>query len=336
MAMEAEDDIPDDFFDDLADNKFLDELLENVEPEEAKKPDKEDESPMNEENRSNSPLVERCLKEIDKLTKDIQRKKKKLQKELQEKERDEGPSISTSLRPSKSPKRSKSPRRHPYYRPPRNRSRSIERRSREYQRPRSRSRTSPKRRRSRSRSRSPFKRRRSPDRPKNTDRNTTKAMSFLEELNMKFAEQGQPFPEKDLLLAQSKQQINQSYNPSLVPNPMAMSTGFVPQQSYQMMPAEQQYGYAASYVPNPLAFNQPGMFAMGYNQSFMAVTHASQMQPTSNCIAIPTIPVPPTSQPIKSEPPHQPDQSISKFKFLVFRLFLFIFTNISNYFSMFN
>lgn len=210
-------DIPDDFFNDLADSKYLDELLSNqvdADSQEeirnaaaaddgfeasANKMDVESggTSPAGSGDNDSpaSPLMERCLREIDKLTKDIQKKKKKLQKELEEKEREkrdrsESP---TPLQPCDKP---------PLPQRRRNRSRSIERygRRRKSRSPRRRSRSPRRRSRSRSRGRSTrYARSRSPTR-RTTGSPIKPSMTFLEELDKKFAEQGQAFPEKDLML----------------------------------------------------------------------------------------------------------------------------------------
>lgn len=220
---DEKDDIPDDFFNDLADSKYLDELLSNQvesrEPdstgqndnlsdmdveEEAEREGTPDPSMSDKESRS-SPLMERCLMEIDKLTKDIQRKKKKLQKELEEKERENNKDRSGSPMPDDN----KARRRHRSRSNDRYSSRmhggrsSSRRKSRSPQRRRSRSHD---RRRSRSRSRQRWtsRRSRSPMRSRQVggspQPSSSKQMSFLEELDKKFAEQGKAFPEKDLML----------------------------------------------------------------------------------------------------------------------------------------
>lgn len=170
-----ENELPDDFFNDLADSKFVETVVEN--PSNAGSEDDEQ--------------MTRCLAEIEKLQKDIERRKKKILK---------GEAGFSETEKRKVRERN-------------SRSRSRSRAKRERKRIRSRSRESSpsvggggsssrlnKRRnhhhdrkgRSRSRTRSPKHRRRSSSMHKN--------LTFLEELERTFAEKGQSFPEKDLLL----------------------------------------------------------------------------------------------------------------------------------------
>lgn len=170
-----ENELPDDFFNDLADSKFVDTVVEN--PSNAGSEDDEQ--------------MTRCLAEIDKLQRDIERRKKKILKGeagLSETEKRKA-----RERKSRSRSRSKTKRERK-----RNRSRSREsspsisgssrlnkRRNQHHDRKEC----------SRSRSRSPRHRKRSSSVHKN--------LTFLEELERTFAEKGQSFPEKDLLLNQN-------------------------------------------------------------------------------------------------------------------------------------
>lgn len=165
-----ENELPDDFFNDLADSKFVETVVEN--PSIAGSEDDEQ--------------MTRCLAEIEKLQKDIERRKKKILKG------------EAGL--------SETEKRKPRERNSRSRSRSKTKRDRKRNRSRSResspsiggSSRSIKRRghhhdkKGRSRSRSPRHRKRSSSVHKN--------LTFLEELERTFAEKGQSFPEKDLLL----------------------------------------------------------------------------------------------------------------------------------------
>lgn len=235
----TEDEIPDDFFEDFENNEFLDELVENVaavaneddgEVNDEEKSEREDDGSSQFRGRSSSPIVERCLKEIDKLTQDIRRRKRRLQQELSSRDtpnRDsetEAPTSSTDIDRSKSDSRRHSRRssrspprrtrdshnsdtyksrattgRHAIPRTSRRRtpspvrSRPIVRRSRSRERRNKRHSKSRERRRSVSPPHKRLRRSGSPPPAKSQ-------ISFLEELERTFAKQGKDFPEKDLLL----------------------------------------------------------------------------------------------------------------------------------------
>lgn len=200
-----ENELPDDFFNDLADSKFVETVVENP-----SNPGSEDDEQMT-----------RCLAEIEKLQKDIERRKKKILKgEAGLSETDKRKARERSSR-SRSRSRTKRDRK-------RNRSRSREsspsignstrsnkRRGHHYD----------KKGRSRSRSRSPRHRKRSSSVHKN--------LTFLEELERTFAEKGQSFPEKDLLLLNNQNNMHSASNQMMHSNlnephiPMAMDYGNV-------------------------------------------------------------------------------------------------------------
>lgn len=285
--LEDEDDIPDNFFDEFEDNEFLDELVDNVVPN----TDGNEDSLHHD--RSSSPLVERCLKEIDKLTKDIQRRKRKLELELSSKDGSstgkEAPSSSTDVkrdarhrRSSRSPigrrLRSKSPPRIP-------RSRSFERRlayrrnirslrsplsnvPNRFRRSRSRERRHP---RSRSRSRSPTRKRRRSSSSGRLPPTKVTGLTFLEELERKFAEEGKEFPEKDLLLQlkANKDKVHQKLN--VVPLE-SLQPGFSQiQQSVPSYPSQQP-------IRQPQQQQSQPMFP---NQNQFMITHAEMQQPSN-------------------------------------------------------
>lgn len=170
-----ENELPDDFFNDLADSKFVETVVEN--PSNAGSEDDEQ--------------MTRCLAEIEKLQKDIERRKKKILK-------GEAGLSETDKRKARE-------------RNSRSRSRSNTKRER-------------KRNRSRSRESSPSigsssrlnKRRnqqhdrkgrsRSPRHHRKRSSSVHKNLTFLEELEKTFAEKGQSFPEKDLLLNKNAMQ----------------------------------------------------------------------------------------------------------------------------------
>lgn len=246
------DDIPDDFFDDLANAEFIEELVENAQDVER---DAFDSGSNQNGSRENSPRMARCLAEIDVLTKDIERRKKKLEKELSQKglseqdlrkklDRDDdderrshrnrrGRSRSRSRSRSSKPKSTvRSP---PVYRErerDRDRDRDREERGRRYHNKSPQ--TNHRRHGRRSNSKSPIGKRRSSS--------THKNLTFLEELAKKFAEQGKPFHEEDIL-AQSKSgafdnsaQMAPMMNPAGDPNMMPMHMPFPPTMNQHMNP----------------------------------------------------------------------------------------------------
>lgn len=245
---EEEMDVPDNFFDEFEDNEFVDHLIDSV------LPDKDEENhakagSTSREKRSSSPMVERCLQEIDKLTKDIQRRKRKLEREMTK----EQPSSSTDIRRRRSPSPGRSAGRKwsPHRRiRTRSRSRSPDLRQRPASyRPRSplrRSRSRERRRITYTSSRiSPHRKRTRPDSPV-AGTSTKSSMTFMEELEKKFAEQGKAFPEKYLLLGAQKA-ANMSNiprpRPPLLDLPMPVSTDLIPPLPTSVYPPYQSHGY---------------------------------------------------------------------------------------------
>lgn len=204
----SDDDIPDDFFDELANADFIEELVENTHDDDSG-------------SRENSPRMARCLAEIDVLTKDIERRKKKLESELSQKglseqdlrnkldrEHEDGDRRShrsrrgrdrrSSCSPTRSRSRSRSVKLKSTIRSPpfRDRQRDRDREDRNHRRyPNKSPQTNHRRHGRRSNSTSPNRKRRSSS--------THKNLTFLEELAKTFAAQGKPFHEADIL-AQSK------------------------------------------------------------------------------------------------------------------------------------
>lgn len=225
--------IPDDYFAELGDSQFLNTL------EQEKTNDSFDEFLNYNKSRENSPATKRRLDEIARLTESIDRQKKKirndlfkdgytiekLDKELEERKKDSDYDRNRNSRERishergsrehkrrKKKSRSRSSSRHRSHR-----SRSPERKSRRY-----RNHSNDRHRGNRSRSRSPKNRRSS---------STHKTLSFLEELAQTFAEKGQAFPEKDLLLN----------NPSASTAPIATTSTTNNQMPFNLsMPVEYQ------------------------------------------------------------------------------------------------
>lgn len=219
------DELPENFFEDFENNEFLDELVGNValneEDDENDGNVESDDVPSTRRSRSSSPIVNRCLKEIDKLTQEIRRRKRRLQQGLSA--NDGGSRASEMETPTSTTENDKHERRSRRAA----RSRSPPRRSRDvYQTTRNRSRTDSRRstrsrRRSRSRTRHvrtrdldgrETRRPRSGSPPRKTQRRAasppkSQQISFLEELERTFAKQGKTFPEKDLLLKTQNQPI---------------------------------------------------------------------------------------------------------------------------------
>lgn len=194
--------LPDDFFDEFEDDKLLDEIVEGVVPEQPRLIRTDDtngksvdtsklnnDPPNNNNNETDSePELTHCLNEIKSLTESIERRKQKLRNEMlvcgkNNRRNPRSHSPSSSKRPERN-NRSRDRRRSPIgSRTRRDRSRS---RSRERNRSRDRRLSRGRRDRSRSRSDSPVYH--------------ARGMSFLEELERKFAEKGQDFPEMKLLM----------------------------------------------------------------------------------------------------------------------------------------
>lgn len=238
-------DLPEDFFNDLVDESFIEDVVDN---------DDEDDDPH----------LNRCLDEIKVLEAKIEKKRRVIQ------ERQNGLTVEERLRQkaSESERMIRS----------RSRSRERDRRHRE-RRPRRGSRSSRSRsphgsrhrdmrRPNRDRSLSPLfpsrgsRRSKSPKRSKRSS-STHRNISFLEELAQKFAEKGQAFPEKDALLMghnhmnQMNQMNNQPMDMNMQPMPMdfANTMAFEPQPLIAIpnfQPQPQQVAY-----PIPPAVQQP-------------------------------------------------------------------------------
>lgn len=248
-------DIPDDFFDELADIKY--EGHETAE------------QPLDspEGSGGDSPQLARCLAEIDELQKKIQRRKRKLERDLTS----HGEASSESKAESKESSRDRSNRDKDKERDRRNRERRTRSRSPAYRRRRS---PSPSRhnRHRRSRSRSPrnnYRGGRGPGRnnrsksPNNNKRaaSNQKSLSFLDELALTFAQKGQEFPEKDLLMSQNHGMPMMGGGPPIDPIAMQNMNIYYPglQQQYQNVP---QAGFPNQpnnyYGINPMAMpNEP-------------------------------------------------------------------------------
>lgn len=237
-------DLPDDFFNDLVDESFIDDVVER---------DEEDD-----------PHLNRCMEEIKQLEWKIEKKKQVIR------ERQDGLTIDglegRSRSRSRSRDRESRSRRHrrrrskSRSRSPRNRSPSphSSRHSRYDDRPRDRRYVSPLRNRQGRRSKSPHRSKRSSS--------THKNISFLEELAQKFAEKGQAFPEKDALI----NQINNNagidgpqmqmdfgnmvpFEQQMVQPPMISIPNFQPQQvGFQMQSAQPVQPNLLHYGINPM------------------------------------------------------------------------------------
>lgn len=248
----SDDEIPDDFFDELANTQFIEELVESAQDGET---DLFDSGSNQNGSRENSPRMARCLAEIDVLTKDIERRKKKLEKELSQKgyseqdlrnkldrndddnerrlqrnRRGRDRRLSRSITRSRSPSRrskSKSNMRSPSFRD-RDRQRERERDERNHRRHHNKSPSVNHRRHGR-RSHSP-----SPN-GKRRSSSTHKNLTFLEELAKTFAAQGKPFHEADILaqsksgvLEQPQATMSRMMNAAVEPNMMPMQMNMQP------------------------------------------------------------------------------------------------------------
>lgn len=203
--------IPDDFFDELADTEFIDDLVEKSRDSGRTAPSPSGASPRDSGSRDGSPQLARCLAEIDELQKKIQRRKRKLERDMVSRDNDSDSDVGRERdrerkgRDRERDRRSRSPLRFhdSYYR--RHRSRSNERES---ERNRGRPYISHRGRKSRSRSRSPNRnyrgsranRKRSKSPTAKRSGSNHNSLTFLEELAQTFAERGQDFPEKDLIM----------------------------------------------------------------------------------------------------------------------------------------
>lgn len=272
----SDDDIPDDFFDELANAEFIEDLVEG-----AQDGDLFDSGSNQNDSRENSPRMARCLAEIDVLTKDIERRKKKLEMELSHKglseqdlrqkldrdiddderrlhrsrrNRERGRQSNSQSRSRSRSQRSKSNSglRSPPYRGvhrerdrDRDRVRERERDERGHRRHHIISPLNNRRRHGR-RSQSP-----SPN-GKRRSSSTHKTLTFLEELAKTFAAQGKPFHEADIL-AQAK---SASHEQS-APMPLAMNAPIEP----NMMPMQMNMQPFPPTMPphiNPIVYPNVG------------------------------------------------------------------------------
>lgn len=232
----------DDFMDELlADDDFLVEAL---------KPHASDLTPMlspgdSHRSGSQSPQMARCLAEIDVLQKKIQKRKRKLERDLSNRDVIMDNDTERVRNRDRNRRELHSKSRSPYRN--RRRSRSPDRdRTRQHNR--------------KSRSRSPRNqhRTRRSNTPSRNNRSSSnhKSLSFLEELAQKFAERGQEFPEKDLIM--QPQEMNQM--PSMHPptnmvyypghNPYA-TMPVIPQPDFPMNPMNPNSYYGI----NPMAIH---------------------------------------------------------------------------------
>lgn len=248
MANVKEDytDLPEDFFNDLVDESFIDEHV------------------VGDENGDDDPQLNRCLDEIKELEAKIEKKKRVIQ------ERQNGLTVEERLRQkalecermTRSRSRSRERERRHRERRPRRGSRSSRSRS-----PHG-SRHNRDRRPNRDRSLSPLpsrgsRRSKSPKRSKRSS-STHRNISFLEELAQKFAEKGQAFPEKDALLMgqNNMNQMNQMNNQpmpmdfvntmSFEPQPLIIPN-FQPQQVAYPLPSVQPVQQNMFYGLNPMS-----------------------------------------------------------------------------------
>lgn len=257
--------IPDDFFDELADSEFIDDLVEKSRDSGRTAPSPSAASPRDSGSRDGSPQLARCLAEIDELQKKIQRRKRKLERDMVSRDNDSDSDLARERDRERKGRdrerdgrRSRSPLRFhdSYYR--RHRSRSNER---ETERSRGRPYTSHRGRKSRSRS---PPNRNNYNRGLRNNRNRSKSptakrsgsnhnsLTFLEELAQTFAERGQDFPEKDLIM-QPHVHINQMQMAGPDPFFAAMNPHFP---STSAFPNQINPGY---YGINPMSL-QPGPY----------------------------------------------------------------------------
>lgn len=240
-------DLPEDFFNDLADESFIEDVVER---------DDEDD-----------PQLNRCMEEIKVLEAKIEKKKRVIQ------ERQNGLTVEERLREKAlecglaSRSRSRSRERERRHREKRARRASRSSRSRS---PHGSSRNRD-RRHNRDRSLSPLRgnhrlrnsRSKSPKRSKRSS-STHRNISFLEELAQKFAEKGQAFPEKDALLM-GQNHMNNNRQIEMNVNPMPMDFGnampFEPQALITIPNFQaQQVGYPIPAVQAPVQPVQQNMF----------------------------------------------------------------------------
>lgn len=246
-------DLPEDFFNDLVDESFIEDVVERQE---------EDDDPQ----------LNRCLDEIKVLEAKIEKKKRVIQ------ERQNGLTVEERLR-QKALECERMTRSRSRSRERERRHRGVERRARRASRSRSRSPHGSRhrdRRHNKDRSLSPFtprgghrtrgSRSKSPKRSKRSS-STHRNISFLEELAQKFAEKGQAFPEKDaLLMGHNQMNINQPIDMNgppmqmdfgnampFDPQPLITIPNFQPQQVGYPIQAVQPVQQNMFYGINPMS-----------------------------------------------------------------------------------
>lgn len=259
-AREGYEDLPDDFFKDLADDSVFEEV-----------DDREDDDPQ----------LNRCLEEIKVLERKIEKKRQVIKERqdgltseeiLRHKTRDglEGRSRTRSRsrdrelrrhRERDRRRRSKSRSRSPRNRSPHSSSKHL----RYDERARDRRHVSPLRnrplRRSRSRSNSPHRSKRSSS--------THKNISFLEELAQKFAEKGQAFPEKDaLLMGHNPNQLN---NNAIDPNGLPMPMEFANVMPFEQPMVQPPMISIPNYQPPQVGFQLPQGMNLHYGINPMSI-----------------------------------------------------------------
>lgn len=196
-------DLPEGFFDEFEDNQFLDEIVEIVVPEQSRliktgeingNPNETNDSKVNadETGSVDSATLKDCLDQINDLSKSIERREQRIKNNLKSKAKRKRRSHTRSPSPANNNNVDRNVR-------------SRDRRSRSRRSPSGprTSRTGSRRGRSRSRDRNRSRDRRGTRRDRSRSQSKTshpRGMSFLEELEQKFAEKGQDFPEKDLLM----------------------------------------------------------------------------------------------------------------------------------------
>lgn len=269
-------DIPDDFFDELVDTEYIDKLVGSAHRDVSNRDASAIDGPNESGSGGDSPQLARCLAEIDELQRKIQRRKRKLERDL------------TAHRPdpldSDPENRERAGREH--LSRDRERERRRDRRSKSMS-PSHRSRAtgdgfrrrsrSPirgakhhNRHRNRSRSRSPRGHQRG-GRGGDGNRNNSpgvkressnhKSLSFLEELAQTFAERGQDFPERDALLMHPHGgQMHGGIDTNAMQNMNIYYPGL--QQQYQNQSA------AAAGFPNPVGYYGINPMAMHSEQQF--------------------------------------------------------------------
>lgn len=277
--------IPTEFFDDFDKDDFLEGLVEKSDDE------KDDDTGGRHRSteRSSSPVVQNCLKEIDKLTQDIRRRKRMLVRELSA----AGSSSNRDRRTSRRRSRSRSPVSSSEHR----------RQSTFHQRQQQRtghnshrygSRSPPARSRSRSRElrrRMDARRARHASQSPPPSRSRTSGgsrpsagMSFLDELTHTFAKQGKQFPEKDLLLQQQQWRDNGKPDAkrTRLTSPTRPRTTLLsnPDMTHLMQPVNAM-PLAHGMLPNPAYQQQPQQLYQQPYSNLMAAANAIVPPPQS-------------------------------------------------------